>query len=110
MSRVRDSDLRPFEDKLSLQILGSLEYDTSCLFMANDPNNERPLPFPTSVTHVDAALEIFSLLFPLQSATLQENLLESLFKTCFTTSLNTSGNKKGWIQINILVALIGAMR
>ncbi|KAJ3270628.1 hypothetical protein HDV01_007562 [Terramyces sp. JEL0728] len=68
------------------------------------------LPVPANVALVDAAIELFSLLFPLQNAQSQETLVEQLIKSANHQGGRITPIRKASCQINSLVAAIGCLK
>ncbi|KAJ3381907.1 hypothetical protein HDU92_005075 [Lobulomyces angularis] len=67
----------------------------------------RPLPKPISICVVDSAIELFCLLFPLQSASVQEVTLENFIR--LSKSAKATVSRRNTFQVNVLTAIIGTL-
>lgn len=67
----------------------------------------RPLPLPVCRGAVDAAIELFALLFPLQNSIVQESTLEALVKTVKTAKGLIS--RRNTFSLNAMTAVVGAL-
>ncbi|KAI8907094.1 armadillo-type protein [Powellomyces hirtus] len=128
----KDSDVQMLENLLELQTPGTMENDPHCLYLQNvtqhgsqnmNPTTTsqhtyelaytRPAPSPIPIATIDAAVELFALLLPLQNAAVQESMLEQLITQAKNQNLGTKlppSAKKRSIQLNIISAIIGALK
>ncbi|KAI9012871.1 armadillo-type protein [Gaertneriomyces semiglobifer] len=119
----RDSDVQTLDRLLGDPVLGSTENDPHCLYLeeAADRRVEslltgavitvsRPKPAPTSVALVDAAIELFALLLPLQSAASQDACLERLIAAAKHSGLRIPPGRKRATYVNSVAAVIGALK
>ncbi|KAJ3190081.1 hypothetical protein HDU85_000372 [Gaertneriomyces sp. JEL0708] len=119
----RDSDVQAFDRLLGEPVLGSTENDPHCLYLeeAADRRVEslltgavitvsRPKPAPTSVALVDAAIELFALLLPLQNAASQDACLERLTVAAKHSGLRIPPARKRATYVNSVAAVIGALK
>lgn len=77
---------------------------------AKDVPSLIPLAVPANVSVVDAAIELFALLFPLQNAQSQETLMEHLIKSATHKGGRITPIRKAACRLNSLVAIIGALK
>eukprot|EP00842_Homolaphlyctis_polyrhiza_P005067 jgi/Hompol1/5561/HPOL_004542-RA len=125
---IRDTDLQGLECLISRKVFGSLENDFHALYLTSPASSRHrdqqqksnltplslfeplPSPFPSNVGVVDAALELFSLLFPLQNAQLQESLIESVLKSATFQGGKITPMRKTASQINSLASVVGLLK
>lgn len=75
---------------------------------ADELSYVRPCPCPATISSIDSAIELFSIIYPLQNAQVQEMTLEGFIKTSKTTK--AVGPRKVSYQLNVLTALIGFLK
>ncbi|KAH6576085.1 hypothetical protein BASA62_001631 [Batrachochytrium salamandrivorans] len=94
---IPDTDVQGIEDMIDRRVFTSFENDPHSLYFASniarttekvssddgfsEPEVSRRSSVPAAVAVVDAAIELFSLLFPLQNAQAQETFIEYIFKS-----------------------------
>ncbi|KAJ3091723.1 hypothetical protein HK102_013667 [Quaeritorhiza haematococci] len=130
----REGDFQAVEEMLNKQVFESLEYDPSRLFI-HSPHHSgqkqaadsvghglktriaRPDSMPISTAVIDAAIEMFALLFPLQSAHVQESTLEQMIKTAKppqtsgkSTATPQQIGRRNAVHINMMVGVVGALK
>ncbi|KAJ3020660.1 hypothetical protein HKX48_000454 [Thoreauomyces humboldtii] len=126
----KDSDVQMLENLLEHQTPGTMENDPHCLYLQNVTQHAsqsgsthashtyelaytRPAPSPIPFATIDAAIEVFALLLPLQNASVQESLLEQLITLAKNQNVGTktqTSPRKRSVQLNILCAIIGALK
>ncbi|KAL2916610.1 hypothetical protein HK105_203722 [Polyrhizophydium stewartii] len=122
---VRETDVQGLEDLIERRIFGSCDNDPHAMYLASslvklserdaahglaDRVVARPAPPPANIAVVDAAVELFSMLFPLQTAQAQETFAEHIFKTATFQGGKLTPVRKAAAQINSLVAVIGLLK
>ena len=79
------------------------------MFLSRDIR--KPLPHQPSVLLSDSAIELFSILFPLQPVELQESILEKILRYAhFPGGPLVTENRMYSLRLNSCVALIGALK
>ncbi|CDZ96614.1 Uncharacterized conserved protein [Phaffia rhodozyma] len=114
----RDQVEVEISSSLHTPILGSLEYDALelCFSSSSDASNlvsiEQPLPSPapalTSV--VDAAIELFALVFPSEDADLQAKTISQMVVQVKSTKLEKNPGRKMAVFVNSVEALRRSLR
>ncbi|KAI9365449.1 armadillo-type protein [Zopfochytrium polystomum] len=105
----RDTDLRRAEMLVELRTANVTEFDTASAF-SQSPRAAQRISRPITVGTVNASIELFGLLFPLQSAQVQENTIEQLIKYSKYNGVKMSGARKLALQLNAATALLFALR
>lgn len=91
--------------------MGSLEHDSVSLYIAdNSLTVDDPLPAPPATAVVNAAIDLFTLLLPMQQPKVQESILEQLATFLASKSLDRDPGRKAAITINVAVGLLGALK
>ncbi|KAJ3149761.1 hypothetical protein HDU89_003518 [Geranomyces variabilis] len=128
----KDSDVQVLENLLEQQTPGTMDNDPHCLYLQNvtqhgsqthNPNATsqhtyelayaRPAPAQIAIATIDAAIELFALLLPLQNAAVQESMMEQLITLAKGQNLGAKvppTARKRSTQLNIISAIIGALR
>ncbi|KND00764.1 uncharacterized protein SPPG_03877 [Spizellomyces punctatus DAOM BR117] len=119
----RDTDVQALENLIEQQVPGSLENDPHCLYLQtkiqDTPSNNmhtyelvnsRPSPPPIHIATVDAAIELFALLLPLQNPAVQESLMEQLISLTKYPGTKIPPGRKRAMQLNIMAAVIGVLK
>lgn len=97
--------------KLHTPILGSLEHDSVALYITdNSPGLHDPTPAPPATAVVNSAIDLFTILLPLQQPKVQESILEQLVSFLASKSLDRDPGRKAAITVNVAVALLGALK
>ena len=68
------------------------------------------LPDPPATEVVNAAIGLFAVALPLQDPKIQESTLEQLITLLSTKSLQRDPGRKAAITVNIVLALLGALK
>lgn len=90
-------------------ICGAREHDSISLYIrASDENHELPDPPATEV--VNAALQLFAICLPLQTARIQESILEQMTSFLSAGSLQRDINRKTAMMVNIAYAVLSALK
>ncbi|KAJ3175180.1 hypothetical protein HDU87_006415 [Geranomyces variabilis] len=128
----KDSDVQVLENLLEQQTPGTMDNDPHCLYLQNvtqhgsqthNPNATsqhtyelayaRPAPAQIAIATIDAAIELFALLLPLQNAAVQESMLEQLITLAKGQNLAAKvppTARKRSTQLNIIAAIVGTLR
>ncbi|KAJ3163191.1 hypothetical protein HDU86_002360 [Geranomyces michiganensis] len=128
----KDSDVQVLENLLEQQTPGTMDNDPHCLYLQNvtqhgsqthNPNATsqhtyelayaRPAPAQIAIATIDAAIELFALLLPLQNAAVQESMLEQLITLAKSQNLTAKvppTARKRSTQLNVISAVVGALR
>jgi HEAT repeat-containing protein 5 len=119
---VHDTHIASMENIMSRKEQTSFENDPHALYLTSkieilgsNSGTETAVSKVQPATHasvalVDSAIELFSLIFPLQNAQTQETILEQLIKAATHHSGRITPIRKAACQINSLVAIIGALK
>ncbi|CAG8571263.1 21017_t:CDS:10 [Cetraspora pellucida] len=100
------------ENQLEQPIIGAPEYDSIMIYTtywispANSVTYQIPKPVPAVSALVDYSIELFALIFPLQSALVQESYLEQLIKAVRHPKLEKSPGRKMALQVNMVICLL----
>ncbi|KAG0032474.1 hypothetical protein BGZ81_010821 [Podila clonocystis] len=110
-----DSATRATETLLKKPVLGAPEHDplvvyTTFALPTSISRYSLPKPRPVATGVIDAAVELFSILLPLQSSALQGSLMDDLSKMLKNSTLDKNPGRKMAIQVNSVVALLGATK
>jgi hypothetical protein len=71
---------------------------------------KKPERHATSISAIDSAIRLFGLIFPLERAEAQEQILDQLLKIMKYTGVKISPGRKLSIQINSIVATTMALK
>ncbi|KAG0234705.1 hypothetical protein BGW41_001025 [Actinomortierella wolfii] len=110
-----DSATKTTETLLQKPILGALEHDpmvvyTTYALPSSISRYSLPKPRPVATGVIDAAVELFAILYPLQSSSLQGSLMEALSKILKNNYLDKNPGRKMAIHVNTIVAMLGATK
>ncbi|KAF9162925.1 hypothetical protein DFQ26_003103 [Actinomortierella ambigua] len=110
-----DSATKTTETLLQKPVLGAPEHDpmvvyTTYALPSSISRYSLPKPRPMATGVIDAAVELFAILYPLQSSSLQGSLMEALSKILKTHALDKNPGRKMAIHINTIVAMLGATK
>ncbi|RIA85835.1 armadillo-type protein [Glomus cerebriforme] len=106
------------ENQLEQPIIGAPEYDSLMIYTTywlsssnrNNNNNKIPKPVPAATASVDYSLELFGLIFPTQSAQVQEIILDQLIKSTKHPRLEKSPGRKMAVQVNMVIGLLAIFK
>ncbi|KAI8814722.1 armadillo-type protein [Cladochytrium replicatum] len=113
---VKETDVQIVETLLTARHMGAIEYDGLLLLRKVSPGSkfgsygEDARAQTPTVAAVEAAVELFSQVLPLQSNAMQELILDQLVKVHTYQGGKISVGRRNAAQLNILVALIGALK
>ncbi|KAF9113074.1 hypothetical protein BGX27_002279 [Mortierella sp. AM989] len=110
-----DSATKTTETLLKKPILGAPEHDPLVIYTTYALPNavsrySLPKPRPVATGIIDAAIELFAILLPLQSSALQGSLMDDLSKMLKTSTLDKNPGRKMAIQVNAVVAILGSTK
>ncbi|KAF9563172.1 hypothetical protein EC968_004980 [Mortierella alpina] len=110
-----DSATRTTETLLKKPILGAPEHDplviyTTFALPSSVSRYSLPKPRPVATGVIDAAIELFAILLPQQTSALQGSMMDELAKMLKNSSLDKNPGRKMAIQVNAVVALLGATK
>ena len=71
---------------------------------------KKPSPYLPSITLTDASISLFSILFPIQPSTIQEETLETLINFSKYNGPKATLLRKHALQLNATVAIIGSLK
>lgn len=90
-------------------ICSAREHDSVYVGLQEDSGVEH-LPDPPATEVVNSAIALFSVALPLQSAKIQESVLEQLSTYLAAKSLQRDPGRKAAVTVNIVLALLGALK
>ena len=117
-----DTQLEKLDDVVSRKEQRSFEYDPQVLYLTSKVEStdtrsgtetfiSQLVPsVHSTVALTDSAIELFSLIFPLQNAQTQETVMEQLIKAATYQGGRVTPIRKFASQINTLIAVIGALK
>ncbi|KAF9537032.1 hypothetical protein EC957_008976, partial [Mortierella hygrophila] len=110
-----DSATKTTENLLKKPILGAPEHDPMVIYTTfalptSVSRYSLPKPRPVATGVIDAAIELFAILLPLQSSVLQGSMMDDLSKMLKNSTLDKNPGRKMAIQVNAVVALLGATK
>ncbi|KAF9084004.1 hypothetical protein BGX23_010924 [Mortierella sp. AD031] len=110
-----DSATKTTENMLKKPILGAPEHDPMVIYTTFAlptavSRYSLPKPRPVATGVIDAAIELFAILLPLQSSVLQGSMMDDLSKMLKSSTLDKNPGRKMAIQVNAVVALLGATK
>ncbi|KAG9063326.1 hypothetical protein KI688_004208 [Linnemannia hyalina] len=110
-----DSATKTTENLLKKPILGAPEHDPMVIYTTFAlptavSRYSLPKPRPVATGVIDAAIELFAILLPLQSSVLQGSMMDDLSKMLKNSTLDKNPGRKMAIQVNVVVALLGATK
>jgi len=98
-------DHRLIMSQLLSPICGAREHDSISLYIT-PANNATDLPDPPATEVVNAALQLFAICLPLQTAKIQESILEQMTSFLSANSLQREINRKTAMMVNMASALL----
>ncbi|KAI8337917.1 armadillo-type protein [Chlamydoabsidia padenii] len=102
------------EELLERPIIGSAELDPLYLYTTYDKDARKkiaiPQPVAPSTSYVDASIELFATLFPSQPPPVQESTYEQIAKVVKDSRSEKNSPKRAAILVNVVVALLGALK
>ncbi|CAG8605848.1 6771_t:CDS:10, partial [Racocetra fulgida] len=104
------------ENQLEQPIIGAPEYDSIMIYTTywispvNSVTYQIPKPVPAASALVDYSIDLFALIFPLQSALVQESYLEQLIKAVRHPKLEKSPGRKMALQVNMVICLLAIFK
>ncbi len=98
--------------KMSTPIIGSCEHDPLLLSQTNfsTKDGELPEPPPSAISVVDAAIELYSALLPMQDASTTARSVSELTASVRSIKLDKNSGRRAAILVNGTVALSLALR
>lgn len=90
-------------------ICGAREHDSISLYI-RAPDDTHELPDPPATEVVNAALQLFAICLPLQTAKIQESILEQMTSFLSASSLQRDFNRKTAMMVNIAYAVLSALK
>ncbi|KAL0262688.1 hypothetical protein SLS55_001658 [Diplodia seriata] len=90
-------------------ICNAREHDSISLYIGKDTDNDE-LPDPPATEVVNAALNLFAILLPLQTPKVQESILEQITSFMSASSLIRDPARKAAMTVNVATALLGALK
>ncbi|KAI5117719.1 hypothetical protein M0805_001805 [Coniferiporia weirii] len=108
----RDSIEAKIDDLISQPVLGSCEHDPLLLCEAHSSNNEItwPEPPPSATSVIDAAIELFSTLLPLQETHSCARVVTEVLESTRSAKLENNSGRKAAVLVNSTVAIALALR
>ena len=76
----------------------------------NSPSVGDPTPAPPATAVVNSAIDLFTILLPMQQPKVQESILEQLATFLASKSLDRDPGRKAAITVNVAVAILGALK
>lgn len=76
----------------------------------NSQSVEDPTPAPPATAVVNSAIDLFTILLPMQQPKVQESILEQLATFLASKSLDRDPGRKAAITVNVAVAILGALK
>ncbi|KAI5804071.1 armadillo-type protein [Peziza echinospora] len=108
---TRQSPAARIDEVLHTPVLGSLEHDSVALYITdNSPTAFDPTPAPPATAVVNSAIDLFSILLPMQPPKVQESILEQLATFLASKSLDRDPGRKAAITVNVAVAILGSLK
>ncbi|PUU78144.1 armadillo-type protein [Tuber borchii] len=99
------------ETKLHTPVIGSIEHDSVSLYTtSNSSARNEPTPAPPATAVVNSAIDLFTILLPIQPPKVQESILEQIATFLASGSLQRDPGRKAAMVINVAVALLGALK
>ncbi|KAI0127616.1 armadillo-type protein [Xylariales sp. AK1849] len=97
------------DELLQSPICPSLEHDAAVLYVGN-LDDSRSLPDPPATEVVNMAIHLFSFVFPLTTAKVQESVLEQLATYLTAGVLQRDPGRKAAINVNVAAALLSTLK
>lgn len=98
--------------QLTQPVIGSCEHDPLLLCQANSKQCEEdwPEPPPSASSVVDAAIDLFSALLPLQDTTSTTKVVSELIEYTRSPKLERNSGRKAAVLVNVAVAITLSLR
>lgn len=97
--------------KLHSPVIGSIEHDSVSLYItSNSSTRDEPTPAPPATAVVNSAIDLFTILLPIQSPKVQESILEQIATFLASNNLQRDPGRKAAITVNVAVALLGTLK
>lgn len=106
---TRSSSEARIEETLHTPVLGAIEHDSVALYLSNTGTDNDSLAPPATAV-VDSAIDLFTVLLPMQPPKVQESILEQIATFLASKSLERDPGRKAAMTVNIAVALLGALK
>ncbi|KZW00275.1 clathrin-coated vesicle protein [Exidia glandulosa HHB12029] len=106
----RDTIEAAIDSMITTPVIGSLEHDTSVLWKSSRQATSCPEPAPPATAVVDAAIELFSQLLPLQDPSLCSKTVSQLVDGCRSPKLERNVGRKTAVFVNATTAVMLALR
>lgn len=97
--------------KLYSPVIGSIEHDSVSLYITNNSSNmDEPSPAPPATAVVTSAIDLFTILLPIQPPKVQESILEQIATFLASNNLQRDPGRKAAMTVNVAVALLGTLK
>ncbi|EJD04810.1 clathrin-coated vesicle protein [Fomitiporia mediterranea MF3/22] len=109
----RDSIEAKIDDLITQPVIGSCEHDPLLLCQAQSAliaENEWPEPPPPATAVVDAAIELFAALLPLQDSSSCGRVINEALESTRSQKLEKNAGRKAAVVVNTTVAIALALR
>ncbi|KAI0717727.1 ARM repeat-containing protein [Cerioporus squamosus] len=108
----RDSVETSLEEMCQKPIIAALEHDTLylCQLAVADASRRAPEPPPAATAAVDAAIQLFAQLLPLQDVTQTTRVITQLLGSVGSTKLDKNTGRKAAALVNIAFAVVFTLR
>ncbi|KAI5803154.1 armadillo-type protein [Geopyxis carbonaria] len=106
---TRDSPEAKIEDTLHTPVLGSIEHDSVSLYLTEVEGDDASLAPPATAV-VNSAIDLFTVLLPMQPPKVQESILEQIATFLASKSLERDPGRKAAMTVNVAVALLGTIK
>jgi HEAT repeat-containing protein 5 len=91
--------------------MGSIEHDSVSLYITNKSNYfDDPTPAPPATAVVNSAIDLFTILLPIQPPKVQESILEQIATFLASKNLERDPGRKAAMTVNVAVALLGTLK
>ncbi|KAF4585721.1 heat repeat protein [Ophiocordyceps camponoti-floridani] len=98
-------------DRLLLSpVCGSLEHDSSMLYIGSMEDRLSRMPDPPATEVINSAIQLFAFVFPLTPAKVQESVLEQIKTFASAGSLQRDVGRRAAINVNVATAMLASMR
>ncbi|KAL9008784.1 MAG: hypothetical protein Q9173_006126, partial [Seirophora scorigena] len=107
--RSSDNGLADIDDALMSPIHGAREHDSVHIHI-HEGSRVQQLPDPPATEVVNSAIALFAIVFPSQSAKVQEFVLEQLTTHLSAGTLQRAPGRRAAVAVNTAMALLGALK
>ena len=98
-------------DRLLLSpICGTIEHDSSLLYLGADSTTSDLPPDPPATEVINMAIQLFAFVFPLAPAKVQESILEQIKTFSSAGPLQRDPGRKAAINVNVSAAILSTLR